>query len=56
MRGYDRSIEQDQQAGRTPTPGAMADRDRQVALMNDWLKRWDRAIDNRAEEVTGVSR
>ena len=46
MRGYDRSIEQDQHAGTPPTPAAIADRDRQVALMHTWLTRWDTAIQN----------
>lgn len=50
MRGYDRSIEQDQHAGRPPTPAAVADRDRQVAIMYDWLKRWDTAIGNLANQ------
>jgi hypothetical protein len=46
MRGYDRSIEQDQLAGNAPTPEAVADRDRQVRTMYDWLARWDVAIGN----------
>jgi len=44
MRGYDRSIEQDQLAGNMPTQAAISDRDRQVAIMYDWLGRWDTAI------------
>ncbi|CAA9260744.1 MAG: hypothetical protein AVDCRST_MAG77-2644 [uncultured Chloroflexi bacterium] len=44
MRGYDRSIEQDEQAGRPSTPAAIADRDRQVATMYAWLARWDVAV------------
>ena len=46
MRGYDRSIEQDQLAGAPPSPAAIADRDRQVATMNAWLTRWDTATHN----------
>lgn len=44
LRGYDRSIEQDQHEGRPPTQDAIADRDRQVATMYEWLGRWDVAI------------
>ncbi|HEU5316799.1 MAG TPA: hypothetical protein VFX49_11865 [Chloroflexota bacterium] len=43
MRGYDRSIEQDQAEGRSPTPFAIQDRDRQQRIMHDWLARWDHA-------------